>query len=88
MSQPDPIGPLETLLKRNLPVSNKSTLGFKDWHTFRVKSPNGGLAGRWCNEMIKGSWTFQPDFGNVIFYIKDDNDAMLFKLAWGGAQTG
>jgi hypothetical protein len=36
--------------------------------------------------MTRGRWTFRADqSAAVFFYIEEDEDAMLFKLAWGGA---
>ena len=78
MSQPDPLGAIGQLLMG----TNHNPADKLGWHTFRVMSPRGGEAGRWCNNMIQGEWTFKADFGSVFFYIKGDRDAMAFKLAW------
>lgn len=79
MSDPSPLAALSQLLK-----IDDELFGYQKWHQFRVMSPNGGNAGRWAREMLKGNWQFKPDFGAVTFFIEDDQDAMLFKLAWGG----
>lgn len=78
MTQPSPLGPLDQLIGDDKLID---TLG---WHYFEVVMPYGGRAGRWCTDYVKGQWTFKPDFGRVYFWIKDDNDAMFFKLTWGG----
>lgn len=45
----------------------------------------------WMVENIKGYWTWEEqyrdhtDMLNLIFRFNDPNDALLFKLTWGGA---
>lgn len=78
MSQPDPLGAVGQLLMGSR-INPAEKLG---WHTFGVRNPKGGEAGRWCKEMITGQWTFTAEYGEVTFFIKEDKDAMLFKLAW------
>lgn len=55
---------------------------YQKWHQLRVKSPNGGNAGRWASEHLNGRWNFKADFGSVLFFIEEDRDAAFFKLTW------
>lgn len=80
MTLPVPVGSLEQLLKLNTDLTQ--ALG---WHSYLIKpSPRGAEAGRWANEHLRGRWTFKVHFGSVEFFIHDNQDAMLFKLTWGG----
>jgi hypothetical protein len=80
LSLPTPAGPLVDLLRIE---GNK--FGHAAWHTFVIEPRERGRdAGRWCNDNLKGQWTFRVDFVKVTFYIKDKQDAMTFKLRWGG----
>jgi hypothetical protein len=78
MSQPNPIGAIGQLLMG----SQTNPANHLGWHTFSVKRPEDAKAGRWCIDMISGEWTFVAEYHSITFYIKDDSDAMLFKLAW------
>ena len=78
MSLPDPAGPVSQLLG-----IEKLHQPHKTWHTFSISpSLRGRDAGRWCNDNIKGEWTFFPEYSSVKFYIRDPREAMLFKLTW------
>lgn len=78
MTEPNPIGAIGQILLG----TNKNPARHLGWHTFVVRDPQGGNAGRWCREFVKGDWTFEIDFGRVTFYIQDKPDAMFFKLTW------
>lgn len=77
MSRPDDIG----VITQSMGLSKGHE--FFDWHNIPVKSPQCSSAGRWLTENIHGNWTFRDHPGQIIFYIEDDQDAMMFKLMWG-----
>ncbi len=77
MSEPNDLATLADILR-----IDDQFFAYQKWHQFRVASPNGGNAGRWAREHLKGQWNFKPDFGSVLFYIEDARDAMFFKLTW------
>jgi hypothetical protein len=65
-------------------------------HNFEYKRMSNNLSNQamkifleklenWAKHHLNDEWTWEFDtWGNFVFKIKEDNDAVLFKLKWCG----